>query len=375
MPMYVKTHSSLTELSADNWSSLAGDNPFLSWEFMLALEQSGCVSAETGWLPHHLSLHDDSDQLLGIMPLYLKSHSQGEYVFDHNWAEAFQRAGGQYYPKLQSSVPFTPVTGPRLLAKTKEHKTLLAMGAAELCQKQNLSSLHITFLGDDDLAVLENTPYLIRSDQQFHWNNDNYASFDDFLASLSSRKRKNIRKERKTATQNNISIRHLTGDDIKEHHWDDYFEFYINTSMRKWGRPYLNREFFSTIGETMADKIVLMLAEREGRYIAGALNFLGPDTLYGRYWGAIEHHPCLHFELCYYQAIDYAISHKLDRVEAGAQGEHKLARGYVPTKTQSAHFISDPNFRSAVADYLDHETNMVDQHIKALNNFTPFKKS
>lgn len=374
--LFVKSHRSIFDIGADQWNALipADAPPFLSWDFMAALEESGCATADTGWAAQHLILYD-GDTPLGLMPLYLKSHSQGEYVFDHNWAHAFERAGGHYYPKLQSSIPFTPVTGPRIMAETVEHQKLLAQSAAQLARNNDISSLHLTFIPEKEESLLNEAGFMIRYDQQFHWFNQGYHTFDDFLTALSSRKRKNIRKERITALENHIEVEWLSGTDLKEDHWDHYFQFYLDTSNRKWGQPYLNRAFFSLIHRAMADRIVLMLAKREGRYIAGALNFRDDQALYGRYWGATEHHPCLHFELCYYQAIDYAIQHGLQRIEAGAQGDHKLARGYVPVKTRSAHYICDPGFREAVAHFLDREGQMVDHQIAVLSDhYTPFKK-
>jgi predicted N-acyltransferase len=350
------------------------DNPFLSYQFLSALEDSGCVGGRTGWQPSHLVLEDESDSVLALAPAYLKSHSMGEYVFDQSWAEAFARAGGQYYPKLQLSVPFTPVTGPRLLADSREAKALLANVIPQMIAQTDLSSAHLTFLPGADVTMMESANYLIRTDQQFHFFNEDYKSFDEFLDALASRKRKNIKRERRDAIANDIIIEQLTGRDIQEHHWDAFFEFYMDTGARKWGRPYLNRLFFSLIGERMAEKIALIMAKRDGRYIAGAINFLGAHTLYGRNWGAIEEHPFLHFEVCYYQAIDYAITHGLKRVEAGAQGEHKLARGYRPVTTYSAHYIANEGLRHAVADYLESERLYVERANDALSDATPFRK-
>lgn len=350
------------------------DNPFLSFEFLSALEESGCVGGRTGWQPSHLVLEDESSTIIALAPAYLKSHSMGEYVFDQSWAEAFARAGGQYYPKLQLSVPFTPVTGPRLMAENVENKALLARAIPQMITGAKLSSAHLTFLSEADMHLMESAGYLIRTDQQFHFLNENYTGFDNFLDALSSRKRKVIRRERRDALLNGITIEHLTGSAIQEHHWDSFFEFYMDTGARKWGRPYLNRLFFSLIGEKMADKILLMMAKRDGRYIAGAINFLGAQTLYGRNWGAIEEHPFLHFEVCYYQAIDYAITHGLKRVEAGAQGEHKIARGYQPVTTYSAHYLAHEGLRLAVADYLESERLYVAQANDALSEATPFRK-
>ena len=350
------------------------DNPFLSFEFLSALEASGCVGKGTGWQPSHLVLENVDKNIIALAPAYLKSHSMGEYVFDQSWADAFTRAGGRYYPKLQLSVPFTPVTGPRLMAETDAARYALAHAIPKLIAQTGLSSAHLTFLPEADTAQIEAFDYLIRTDQQFHFFNKDYKSFDDFLGALSSRKRKAIKRERRDALANGIEIEVLNGTGITEMHWDAFFEFYLDTGARKWGQPYLNRMFFSLIGETMADRIVLIMAKREGRYIAGAINFLGAQTLYGRNWGAIEEHPFLHFEVCYYQAIDYAIAHGLRRVEAGAQGEHKLARGYQPVTTYSAHFISHEGLRNAVAAYLEEERSYVAQAVDALTDATPFRK-
>ncbi|QKV20555.1 N-acetyltransferase [Oricola thermophila] len=353
-------------------------NPFISFAFLSALERSGCASAETGWLPQHLTLEDPDGMIVAALPCYLKSHSQGEYVFDHGWAEAYERAGGQYYPKLQSSVPFTPVTGPRLLVSEtvdpKIARRALADGLKALTGRLDVSSAHVTFATETDIATLQDAGFLLRTDQQFHFRNEGYANFDDFLASLASRKRKNIRKERQTALSDGINIEWLTGNDLTEGVLDAFYEFYLDTGSRKWGRPYLNRLFYSLIAETMPDDILLVMAKRDGRYIAGAINFIGDDRLYGRHWGCIEHHPCLHFEVCYYQAIEFAIASKLEYVEAGAQGEHKLARGYLPVTTHSAHYIANTGFRKAVANYLEHERNDVERFSDVLASHAPFKK-
>lgn len=375
--------SDLKDVSADAWDRCAGtDNPFTRHAFLLALQESRSAIADTGWLGQHILIEGEDrpgdDKLIAACPMYLKSHSQGEYVFDHGWANAWEQAGGRYYPKLQGSVPFTPVTGPRLLTPEgpgdKYLKEMLANTVAALADKLDVSSAHLTFVGEADALVLESAGYLIRNDQQFHWQNDGYADFDAFLAALSSRKRKTIRRERREAVQAGIEIEVLTGADITEAHWDDFFAFYVDTGMRKWGSPYLTREFFSMIGAAMAEDIVLIFARRGGNAIAGALNFRGKDTLYGRYWGASEHHPFLHFELAYYQAIDFAIEQGLGRIEAGAQGEHKLARGYLPSKTYSAHWIRDAGFRRAVENFLAQERRAIDDGIEFLGSFTPFRK-
>lgn len=372
------TVDNIADISAEVWNACAGaDNPFVQHEFLRALEDSGSVHARTGWQPMHLVLRAADDTVMAVAPMYVKGHSQGEYIFDHAWADAYERAGGRYYPKLQIAVPFTPVTGPRLLAPPGAQQVALqkalADAAAQVADQLKVSSLHVTFAPNDQWQLLGGAGYLQRLDRQYHWLNNDYTSFEDFLAALSSAKRKMIRRERRDAVAAGLDIQMLTGGDIRETHWDSFFAFYMDTGARKWGRPYLNRPFFSLIGERMADRIVLMLARRDGKAIAGALNFLGHDAIYGRYWGALEEHPFLHFELCYYQAIDYAIAHKLTRVEAGAQGEHKISRGYLPTTTYSAHWIAHPGFRQAVADYLMRERAAVGREIDALTTFAPFK--
>jgi predicted N-acyltransferase len=361
------------------WDACARrDNPFISHAFLAALEESGSATRKTGWLPHHLLLEDAAGTLLGATPCYLKSHSQGEYVFDHGWADAYERAGGRYYPKLQAAVPFTPVPGNRILVSPgegeAERKALLLRAATEVTGRLGSSGLHITFLTRDEWELAGELGFLRRTDLQFHWRNDGYASFDDFLGALASRKRKAMKKERREALSGGIAIEWVTGSDITETHLDAFFDFYMDTGSRKWGSPYLNRLCFSLLRESMADKMLLVLAKRAGRYIAGALNFIGSDTLYGRYWGAIEQHPFLHFEVCYYQAIDFALARKLARVEAGAQGEHKLARGYLPVETYSVHFIADPALRRAVADYLKRERAGVSREIAALTGAAPFRR-
>jgi uncharacterized protein len=353
-------------------------NPFVSHEFLSALEASGSVGGRTGWQPRHLLAEDVAGDLLAVAPCYIKMHSRGEYVFDHSWAEAFERAGGSYYPKLQVAVPFTPVTGPRLLARAGSHseavRGALADALVEITSASDLSSAHVTFLTKEEWQALGERNFLCRTDQQFHWENANYESFDDFLAALASRKRKTIRRERKEALSAGIEVNWLTGTDLTESVWDAFFAFYMETGSRKWGRPYLTREFFSVVSEKMRDRILVVMARRAGRWIAGAINFVGADTLYGRNWGAIEHHPFLHFELCYYQAIDYAITHGLKRVEAGAQGEHKLARGYLPHTTYSAHFVANPDLRRAIADYLARERVYVQAAAEELAAAAPFRK-
>ncbi len=353
-------------------------NPFISHDFLSSIEASNSVGARSGWQPRHLLAEDASGALLGAAPCYVKTHSRGEYVFDHGWAEAFERAGGDYYPKLQVAVPFTPVTGPRLLVRPSPFddavRGALADALAEITTDSDLSSAHVTFLTEHEWRLLGDRGFLQRTDQQFHWNNAGYANFDEFLAALSSRKRKTIRRERKEALAPGIEVRWLSGSDLSESVWDAFFAFYMDTGSRKWGRPYLTREFFSIVGEKMRDRILLVMARRGGRWIAGAINFLGGDAIYGRNWGAVEHHPFLHFELCYYQAIDYAIQNKLARVEAGAQGEHKLMRGYLPATTYSAHFIANPGLRRAVAEYLERERAYVAAAGEELAAAAPFRK-
>jgi uncharacterized protein len=366
------------DIDSAEWNECAGSqNPFLAHEFFSSVEQSGSATAHTGWQPQHLIARDSNARLLGIMPLYAKSHSQGEYIFDHAWADAYERAGGRYYPKLQCAVPFTPVPGARvLLPETSAPTAGLALlrAAEQIAAQAKLSSIHATFVAPDQIYLFEQAGWLIRTDQQFHWHNNNYTTFDDFLDALASRKRKAIRKERAQAVENGIVIEHLTGHEIQEHHWDMFWIFYQDTGARKWGKPYLTRACFSLLSKKMPNSILLMLAKRDGKYIAGALNFIGADTLYGRYWGCTEEHPFLHFELCYYQAIEYAIAHRLTTVEAGAQGAHKLARGYAPTQTYSAHYIVNDGFRRAVADYLRAETAQVAAEISYLGQRLPFKK-
>ncbi len=379
----LKVVSSLSAVAAEDWDACANPpsqtyNPFLRHAFLLALEESGSAVSETGWLGQHLVLEDADGAVQAVMPLYLKNHSQGEYIFDYGWADAFHRAGGNYYPKLLCAVPFTPAGGRRLLVRdgpnAAGYETSLLAGSLTLLDKLQSSSLHINFLPEDSWQQLGQKGFLQRTDQQFHWMNDGYRSFDEFLDALASRKRKNLRKERAKALENGIEVEWLTGSDLTEEHWDAFFHFYIDTGQRKWGTPYLTRSFFSQINDAMADDILLVMAKRDGHYIAGALNFIGGDTLFGRNWGCIEDHPFLHFELCYYQAIDFAISRGLKRVEAGAQGTHKLARGYVPHRTYSAHYIAHEGLREAVGNYLESERQYVDNDIAVLSNHTPFKK-
>jgi len=378
----------IDRIDADDWDACTAPeagaaalalSPFTTHRFLLALEQSGSATDDTGWAPHHL-VASIEDRFLGVMPLYLKGHSQGEYVFDHAWANAWEQAGGDYYPKLQSAVPFTPVPGPRLLVRPDNLvepdtvRAALVQGAINLTEQNGLSSLHITFCTDAEWELGGQLGLLQRTDQQFHWRNHGYSDFEAFLAALSSRKRKQIRRERARAAASGITIHRFTGAQIEPGHWDAFWHFYQDTGGRKWGTPYLTRRFFELIGQTMRDDILLVLCERDGHWIAGALNFIGGDALYGRYWGCTEDHVFLHFETCYYQAIEFAIGHGLARVEAGAQGPHKLARGYEPVTTRSLHWIPDPGFRRAVADYLEQERAAVAREHSALATMTPFRK-
>jgi predicted N-acyltransferase len=369
-------------IAAAAWDACANPdaatyNPFLSHAFLDALEKAGTVGHGTGWIPQHLVLEAPAGDVLGVMPLYAKLHSQGEYVFDHAWAEALHRAGGQYYPKLQGAVPFTPVPGRRFLARPgpmqAETEKLLAHAAVAVADRIGASSVHVTFLTEDEWTRIGGEGFLQRTGQQFHWRNEGYAAFDDFLATLASRKRKQIRKERAEA-QAAVEIFSVSGSEITEAHWDAFFAFYMDTGSRKWGRPYLNRRFFSLLGARLAERCLLVFARRSGELVAGALHLVGGDCLYGRYWGATEHHPFLHFELCYYQAIDYAIAHGLKRAEAGAQGEHKLARGYLPEATYSLHWLANPRLEAAVARYLAEERGEVAEINALLREHGPFKR-
>ena len=352
-------------------------NPFVSHAFFSALEASGSATLRTGWAPRHL-VAKRGDEILGVVPCYLKSHSQGEYVFDRGWADAYERAGGRYYPKLQVSVPFTPATGPRLLIRADQDRDVignaLTQGLKALCGISEASSVHVTFAQKPEWDLLAAQGFLQRTDQQFHWHNQGFSTFDDFLSTLNSRHRKAMKRERRDALAAGITIHWLTGKDITEDAWDAFFEFYMETGSRKWGRPYLTRKFFALIGESMADDVLLVMAKREGRWIAGAINFVGDRRLYGRNWGCIEDHPFLHFEVCYYQAIDFAIKHGLTHVEAGAQGEHKIARGYLPRTTYSAHYIADPGLRRAIADYLKRERAYVAEAGRELAELGPFRR-
>jgi len=386
--LQVRPLTGLAQIPAAQWDACAtsaetlagGDetyNPFVSHAFLSSLEESGCVSRRTGWLPLHVAV-EQAGRLVGVAPCYLKSHSQGEYVFDHGWADAYERAGGSYYPKLQVSVPFTPVTWPRFRIAPGENVEMAASaliaGLRALRNETEASSIHVTFMQQREWTQAGALGFLQRVDQQFHWDNAGYAGFEDFLGALASRKRKAIRRERRDALASGITIEHLTGADLTEEVWDAFYGFYVDTGARKWGRPYLNRRFFALIGERMPERILLVMAKREGQYIAGAINLIGDVALYGRNWGCAEDHPFLHFEVCYYQAIDFAIARGLKRVEAGAQGEHKLARGYRPVLMHSAHDIADPSLRRAVSDYLARERDHVLEAADALDTLTPFRR-
>ena len=380
----ITLHDKITEIGPRDWGRCAGaDNPLSSYDFLHALEVSQSASAETGWLPRHLSLKDKSGIIQAVMPLYVKSHSYGEYVFDHSWANAWHRAGGSYYPKAQVAIPFSPVPGRRLLidpsldpALQDAAFTALSEGAIKACDAMELSSLHITFLtGDETEKLTASDPrWIARQGLQFHWQNEGFSNFDDFLALMSSRKRKTIRRERRDA-QNGLTYHRLTGDDIKPHHWDDFYRFYLATVDKKWGSSYLTRDFFTAISQTMSDRILLVMAEDEdGRMIAGALNFIGANTLYGRNWGCTEERPFLHFETCYYQAIDFAIERGLKTVEAGAQGLHKVQRGYAPALTYSAHYIPHPDFARAIAEFTRKESIQISREAEELRGWSPYRK-
>jgi len=376
----ITVHDGIADIGQAAWDACAAPtgDPFVSYAFLHACEASRSAAPSQGWGPHHLALRGEDNVVLGVMPLYLKGHSQGEYVFDHSWADAYERAGGRYYPKLLGAVPFTPATGPRFLAHPDADlatvRQALIQGALTLTERLGVSSLHVNFPTEPDWRAMTEAGLLARQDMQFIWRNDGYATFDDFLGALSSNRRKTIRRERRDA-QAGLDIRVLTGADLNEDAWDAFFAFYMDTGDRKWGRPYLTRAFFSMVGETMADRIALVMAYREGTPIAGALNFIGRDALYGRQWGTLEDVPFLHFELCYYQAVEFAISRGLSRVEAGAQGEHKIARGYLPSPVYSSHFIADAALRVPVAQYLRREGPAVEAEIAALtDDQSPFKK-
>lgn len=380
MTFTLRVNDRVADIGREAWDACASPSgdPFVSYDFLDACEASGSAVPREGWAGRHLSLADETGRVLGVMPLWLKGHSQGEYVFDHSWADAYERAGGRYYPKLLAAVPFTPVTGPRFLAHPDADaatvREALLQGALALTERLGVSSLHVNFPTHDEWRALGDAGLLQRQDMQYVWKNGGYETFDDFLSALSSSRRKTIRRERREA-QTGLDIRVLTGADIEERHWDAFFAFYMDTGSRKWGRPYLTRDFFSRIGRTMADRIALIMAFRDGIPIAGALNLIGRDALYGRQWGALEEVPFLHFELCYYRAIEFAIERGLARVEAGAQGEHKIARGYLPSPVYSAHFIADPALRRPVADYLERERPAVDAEINALTDeLSPFRR-
>jgi predicted N-acyltransferase len=381
-PLTATVHAATAEITAAAWNALVPgsggrpDNPFLDHAFFLALEQSGCATRNTGWQPQHILLTGADGQPQGLLPLYLKGHSQGEYVFDHGWADAFERAGGSYYPKLQSAVPFTPATAPKLLVPSGDPhlKHALLDAAATLAERNGISSVHATFVPEAEAVLARDSGWLVRHDTQFHWHNQGFSSFEDFLASLSSRHRKITRRERRDALAGGLEVKWLTGSDLTEAVWDAFYVFYMDTGSRKWGRPYLNREFFSLLSAAMSDRVVLMFAYDGAEPVAGTLSLIGRDTLYGRYWGATQQIPFLHFELCYYQAIDFALAHGLATVEAGAQGEHKLARGYAPTTTRSIHWIGNPGLREAVAQFLDRERSAVNQEQALLNAYAPFRK-
>lgn len=369
-----KVAPAIGELRQAEWDALAGtDNPFMSYAFLTALEESGSVGPGTGWSPAPIVIEGADGKLAGALPAYAKGHSQGEYVFDHAWADALERAGGSYYPKLQIAAPFTPATGPRLLVADDKYAVPLLRAAEQLCIQHGFSSAHATFIEPDQLELFERAGWLARSDIQFHWTNRDYSDFEGFLGALASRKRKAVRKER-AAAQEGVRIERLTGDAILPKYWDAFWEFYQDTGARKWGTPYLTREAFDLLSEKMGEQLMLIIAFAEEEPIAGALNFIGGSALYGRYWGCNVDKPFLHFEICYYQAIDAAIELGLSRVEAGAQGGHKLARGYEPVQTWSAHYIPDPGFRSAVADFLVQERRGIKDHAVQLSVYTPFRK-
>lgn len=379
--------TSINEIDSEQWDACAkigapDANPFVRHAFFSALEDSGSVTAETGWQPQHLIIESPKGLILACAPLYLKDHSYGEYVFDWGWANAYERAGGQYYPKLQCSVPFTPATGPRLMVleeytstEAKDLKRTLLAGMIELADRLDVSSLHVTFPNEADYEVMTDAGLLQRTGQQFHWKNEGYDTFDAFLDALSSRKRKNIRKEREKAKSSGVRLFTVTGSEITARHWDAFYRFYRLTSDRKWGQAYLNRSFFDLLSDRMGDQVVLIMGEENGELVCGALNLLGGDTLYGRNWGTVVHYPMLHFEVCYYQAIDFAIAQGLTWVEAGAQGPHKLQRGYLPRKTYSAHWIADSGFRQAIAHYLSQERHAVDDDVRSLADMGPFKRT
>jgi predicted N-acyltransferase len=379
----VKVHRRIAEIGRDAWDACAANpaylgNPFIRFDFLDSLEEAGCAVERTGWGPRHLSVEDERGQVAAAMPLYLKAHSQGEYIFDHAWADAYERAGGRYYPKLLSATPFTPATGPRFLIRADVDpdaaRAVLLAGALAVCDKFGASSLHVNFPTGEEWAWMGGQGLALREGQQFHWNNRGYADFEDFLAALSSGRRKTIRRERRDA-QADVEILRLTGADLTEKHWDAFYAFYTDTGARKWGQPYLNRRFFTLLNARMAERVLLIMARREGRWIAGALNLIGDDCLFGRNWGCLEDVPFLHFELCYYQAIEWAIERGLARVEAGAQGQHKIARGYLPSPVYSAHYIADPALRGPVEAFLERERAGVEAEMEWLaEEYSPFRR-
>jgi predicted N-acyltransferase len=375
----VRVHAAIAEVPAAEWDACAGDvNPSVSHAFLHSLEESGSTAPRTGWTPQHLSIAGPDGRIAGVVPLYAKTHSYGEYVFDYGWAEAYERAGGRYYPKLLSAVPFTPVPGPRLLLRPEappELRTQLIAGMVELAKRRKISTVNVNFPNDSDAEALTEAGFLLRMGQQFHWANQGYRDFDDYLSALNSRKRKAVKKERREALAAGLEVEVLTGADLQPPHWDAFYEFYLATSDRKWGSAYLNRRFFALIGERMPEKIVLVMARHRGRYVAGALNLLGKDTIYGRNWGSYGEYKFLHFECCYYRAIEFAIAQGLQRVEAGAQGPHKIQRGYLPVPTYSAHWVADPGFRRAVAQFLAREREMVERKMEGLAEYSPFRQT
>lgn len=388
--MRVSIADGINDISAEDWDACAldasarspgsdPDNPFLRHTFLRALEDSRSVNARTGWQPLHLVVHDDVGAIVGVAPCYLKGHSRGEYVFDHYWADAYERAGGNYYPKLLVAIPFTPVTGPRLLVRNGpqagEVTNALIDGLRMLQEETLASSAHVNFISQWESQQLEQEGFLPRIDCQYHWHNEGFSTFDDFLSTLTSRKRKAVHRERREVLNAGITIERLNGTAITQEHWDAFYDFYQDTGNRKWGKAYIARSFYDDIARNFADRVLLVMAKREGRYIAGAINFIGQDTLFGRHWGTIEDHPYLHFEVCYYQALEFAIARGLRRVEAGAQGDHKLARGYQPVLTRSAHYIADPNFRRAVAEYLARERPAIELETGILREHMPFKQT
>jgi predicted N-acyltransferase len=370
-------HPHIADIAAADWDACAGDgNPFVSHAFLSAVEDSGSASARTGWLPQHAALRDPAGRILAVAPMYAKSHSYGEYVFDHGWANALERAGGNYYPKLQVAVPFSPVPGPRLLIRPDAGLPAAALASAlrQACTELDLSSVHVTFCAADEWEALGEAGWLQRLGTQFHWENAGYTTFEDFLGALSSRKRKTLRRERRDANAAGLTFLTLRGAEITKRHWDAFFRFYTSTVDRKWGSAYLTRGFFPLLSERLGDRVVLMLAEDRGKPVAGALNLMGREALYGRNWGCIGDWPFLHFELCYYRAIEFAIAEGLQRVEAGAQGEHKIQRGYLPRPTYSAHWIAHPGLRRAVADFVSDERAAMQAEMAALAEASPYRR-